>query len=299
MAESHGIAHFLRKHWRNTVYSNVWISVCAACAIFQTELLLYGEMTPVLGVFAFFSTVCIYNYQRVIKLNKPSYVIPGRNTWLVKNRGWILLWTIIGAIASLVCLLFLNLSDILILALPGLISVVYVLNFFKLKKRRVALRDLPFVKIYAITFTWVVLTVLLPYSHHGMEETELLAVAWLCLERFLFILAITIPFDVRDLKYDDVSQKTLPQLLGEKGAKVFSIILIVLSFGVTSMLYSLELIYGAFSYAALAIGALVTVTILYRVNQGKKELFFTGTIDGLIAAQFVLVAGSMVLERLI
>ena len=50
---------------------------------------------------------------------------------------------------------------------------------------------------------------------------------------FTFILAITIPFDIRDLNYDSENLKTLPQIVGSIGC-----VLILLSILIVLIFYS-------------------------------------------------------------
>jgi len=55
-------------------------------------------------------------------------------------------------------------------------------------------------------------TVLLPIIHSGYELT--ITVLLIILQRVIFIIILMIPFEIRDLKYDDENLKTLPQLIG-------------------------------------------------------------------------------------
>lgn len=290
MGSSHFIIHNIRKHWRNTVYSNVWIALCAGCVVLQTEILLKAETTWVLPLFGFFSTVFLYNYQRAVKLRgKPSYSIPGRNTWLVKNRTAIFYWALLGGMATLIIMMFLNIRDLAVLAIPGGLSFLYVLNVFRLKGRKAALRDLPYLKVYLIALSWTALSVWLPISYHDMDFLSWQIMALMSVEKFLFILAITIPFDIRDLKYDDRLQKTIPQLLGANGARKLSAALAIASLGCSIGMWFLG-VYDLVALLSLGTSIVFTVVILLLVAESRKELFFTGLVDGTIALQFVLVA---------
>src|SRR5690554_8135853 len=46
---------------------------------------------------------------------------------------------------------------------------------------------------------------------------------------FFFILAATVPFDIRDLVYDGKHKSTIPQILGVKGAKTIALLFLILS----------------------------------------------------------------------
>ena len=59
------------------------------------------------------------------------------------------------------------------------------------------------------------------------------------ISRFLFVFAITIPFDIRDLEYDAGKLRTIPLFFGEKKSKFLAVFLILIcviisAFSVTS-----------------------------------------------------------------
>jgi 4-hydroxybenzoate polyprenyltransferase len=277
---------FLAKHWRNTVYSNVWIAIGAAAFCFQGELLIDASSGGILPLFVFFATVFLYNFQRAVKLfHKPSYSIPGRNTWLVKNRKAIGLWSIVGGLAMLVIAFTLPLRDWIVLSIGGIVSILYVTKIGRRGGKSLAIRELPFIKIFLIAFSWVITGVVFPWVHHGywsvFESKEIL---WVALEKLCFIVAITIPFDIRDLQYDDSKMKTLPQLLGIKGSLWLSRILIVSAalFCVVGGFYE---VYSPAAVAAL-LGCYVFIGGTFEYARIKRdELYYTGWLDSTILVQ--------------
>lgn len=284
---------FLSKHWRNTVYSNVWIAVCAGAFCFQGEILIGSSSGGLLPLFVFFATVFLYNFQRAVKLfHKPSYSIPGRNTWLVKNRRAIAIWSVIGGIAMIGLALCLPWRDWVVLSVGGFVSILYVLRIGKRKGRSLAVRELPFIKIVLIALSWVITGVIFPFVHHGdwavLESKELL---WISFEKFCFIIAITIPFDIRDLEYDDKGMKTIPQLLGINGSLWMSRILIVVAAGFVVLGGFYEI------YSPAAVGALLTCYVFiggtFEYARIKRdELYYTGWLDGTILLQSLAVCAA-------
>ncbi|MBY0424525.1 MAG: UbiA family prenyltransferase, partial [Cytophagales bacterium] len=78
------------------------------------------------------------------------------------------------------------------------------------------LRDLPYMKIFSIAFVWSASTILLPMAKYP-EYVAFGHWAGIFVERFVFVFAITIPFDIRDMEEDRKSGiKTIPLLLGVK-----------------------------------------------------------------------------------
>ena len=79
------------------------------------------------------------------------------------------------------------------------------------------LRNTPYLKIFLIAASWSISTVLLTYF-----ENNLLIDQRFYLEifaRFFFILGITIPFDIRDLKFDNRRLNTIPIVFGFDDSK--------------------------------------------------------------------------------
>jgi 4-hydroxybenzoate polyprenyltransferase len=99
---------------------------------------------------------------------------------------------------------------------------------------------------------------------------------------FIFIVSITIPFDIRDVTLDEVSKKTIPQLIGINSAVYLSIGLLVLSQVLLQLLLPFNL--GIWMFTLLGI------IVLYQSKFKQPELFFSGIIDGLFIMQIGLLS---------
>lgn len=283
--------HFLKKHWRNTVYSNVWIALGAAATTWQSLLLFDTEVNILYVLFVGFATLATYNFQRIIKFrNRPEYVQAGRNNWLFRNRKTLLLITLIAGIGTALSALYLPFFAFPTLLIMALISLLYVVRFIPRKDKKLALRDLPLMKVFLIALVWTVVSVVIPLQNStGFEfvvTPQILVLA--LLEKFSFVLAITIPFDIRDVEYDDPSQQTIPQLLGVRKSIHVAVFFAILSFIASAMLF----ITGSYSWITLSAFALSTSVNLYFItNSGpqKSEMFFAGGVDGTLLCQTILV----------
>jgi 4-hydroxybenzoate polyprenyltransferase len=71
------------------------------------------------------------------------------------------------------------------------------------------------------------ITVFLPLEYHNIRFSE--RVLFQSLEIFLFVIALTLPFEIRDLKYDELELKTIPQKLGVRNTKWFGTVLLMIS----------------------------------------------------------------------
>jgi 1,4-dihydroxy-2-naphthoate octaprenyltransferase len=79
-----------------------------------------------------------------------------------------------------------------------------------------ALRSLPGLKLLLISASWTYLTFVIPQLLQNATFDA--AFAGEVFFRTLFIAAITLPFDMRDIEVDNAKMYTLPQLIGKEKA---------------------------------------------------------------------------------
>jgi len=127
------------------------------------------------------------------------------------------------------------------------------------------LRSLGGLKIFLVAVVWSGITVILPYTEIGKvfvwdDWVEIV-------QRILMVLALLIPFEIRDLAYDKPELKTVPQRIGVTQTKVFGSFLVLFFFFLTFLkdeITELEII--AKSMLFLILGGLMFLT---KRNQSK------------------------------
>ena len=136
------------------------------------------------------------------------------------------------------------------------------------------MRELPYLKIHLIALTWTGVIIAFPILNEGLD-TESAAVLF---AHYCYVLAVTIPFDIRDLKFDKKEHNTIPQTTGIKPSKALSLILLTLF---TLLMVSIEnrlkinvLFYG---------GVLVQMILVIFMNEKRSDIYCAGLIDGAIA----------------
>ncbi|MEM9886537.1 MAG: UbiA family prenyltransferase [Bacteroidota bacterium] len=268
-------------------YSNAWIALAAACSVWQTLLFIseapFSDNLPIL-VFTFTSTLFIYALHRIEGLKKvKNFQGKGRYLVISSFKSHITIYAILGGLSSFVSFLFLNWNTQIALLLPAILSLGYVLPALN-KKRR--LRDLHFIKIFLIAIVWTWVGVLLPVLEVGFPIDE--RVIWLLLERFCFIFAITLPFDIRDLEIDRHTKvKTIPALLGAKKSKLLALASLGLLL-LCCWMNVWEELYRVHHFLLFALHAFFTAIIIYFTHKDRHDYYFTGILDGTIIFQFLL-----------
>ena len=175
------------------------------------------------GIFAFSGTFVTYNFHRLVrhKSFEHAQISTERGRWLGRHRTVMIVCSGIFAVAATILFFWLpvQLSSLWVLAAAGMIVMGYALPMPLLGK---SLRDISGLKSLWITIVWVLLLYfpLMQYQQ-PIDYTDLTVIG-------IFTFVQIIPFDIRDLSYDAPSMKTLPQLIGVRGAQIASTLLIAL-----------------------------------------------------------------------
>ncbi|WP_103664802.1 hypothetical protein [Gracilimonas amylolytica] len=140
----------------------------------------------------------------------------------------------------------------------GLLTLFYAIPAFKGKN----LRMVRGWKIFVIAAAWSGVSVLFPL----VDTIDLVqpSVILEMISRFAFVLALTIPFEIRDLKYDEKELGTLPQILGVKESRL-------LGSGLLLVFISLQFLNPKISEAEMSYTALIAVVTLWAIWKAKED----------------------------
>lgn len=282
------MGHWLRHTAYFLVFSNIFISLCAVAFTLETYRLLNGQLSfsPFL-ILIFFATLFIYILQRMFPGEDPDVQYSAMQLWISQHKK--LLWALSGFSLLIAGSLFFTVprAQQMLLVMIAVITLAY--SFPLLIKLR--LRDLGAIKYLFIALVWSLTTVLLPALHleHSLLSKEVL---WLLSERFVFITSITIPFDIRDVKYDRQSLKnrTLPMTIGSSATKqiAYAVLLLFLMICLAHQLY-IGFIGGWFIVTGLILTSGVTFLTIRNIDQNTTEFYYLFYLDGMMILQFLLV----------
>lgn len=157
------------------------------------------------------------------------------------------------------------------------------------KKYAFKLREIPYLKIFLISFIWSVSTILIPVIQTDSEINNH-DVFLLFSERFLFIFAIAIQFDIRDMQADLHSGlKTIPLKIGKKKSEFLSFFALSAGFLVSVFHYHNQ--YERFLLWPLGISFISTLLILNLRFFRNRSRFFYPALDATLLLQGILVLG--------
>ena len=157
------------------------------------------------------------------------------------------------------------------------ISLAYVIPSFNNQR----IRDLPYLKIVLIAFAWASF-----YTIPRLNQN--LASQFIFLEKFLFFIGLTIPFDLRDSEVDKISGlKTLANSISQKGAIRTAILLLLFAALVAFFLYHLK-VYSLQILGLLSLSYIVSGLLVFKSN-GRRDFYYLAYLDGMIFLQGVLI----------
>lgn len=267
-------------------YSNLWIALAAYAMAAQTQYLILGhiEPSPFLG-FTFTATLFLYAIHRLVGLSKAKpFQENGRYSVIQRFKTHILLYALIAAGLACYCFMLMPYRLQLGCLFPCFLSLGYVLPLFGNQRR---LRDFNYIKIFLIAISWSWITVLLTAQELSLSSQ--FAVYLMFVERALFVFAITIPFDIRDLAVDKFNKvKTIPAVWGVKPAKNLAYAALLLSAALI-VLSIFTSFYALNTGIALLISLAIAVLAVWGSGRYEHDYYYTGFVDGTMLIQALLV----------
>lgn len=135
-------------------------------------------------------------------------------------------------------------------------------------------RKIPLFKIFYVGLTWALINswLILPEFN-----SEIFWISW------LFISALVLPFDIRDMRSDDVI--TFPRLIGVQNTKILAYFLVFISLMIS--IYALKIEYSI----AFFLTSVFTFILIYFSENSNKDSYFSFWVEscsGLPVVFFVL-----------
>lgn len=171
-----------------------------------------------LFIFTLGSTLVIYNLNMIsgLKELKELGTDSERHHWCMENEKLMKGTLLIGLLMTAGSVRFLNWHIWLFMIPLTLVALSYAAPIVRRQANRIRIREIGLWKIFLIGIVWAGMTVILPaVDHYGLQQLSEPKSWILGIERFLFIIAITVPFDIRDLINDaKKGVRTIPSTIG-------------------------------------------------------------------------------------
>ncbi|MGM1057205.1 MAG: hypothetical protein ACQEWG_15055 [Bacteroidota bacterium] len=196
------------------INSSIHVSLAVVSLAAITFQIFELSLNTNLLIFIFLGSITGYNFVKYAGLAKLYHRSLATNLKVIQG------FSLIAFLGFIYSSFFQPVSVLMVAGIMGLFTLLYAVPVFSNKRN---LRGLAGVKIYVIAFVWAGVTVLLPV----VDKINLLQrdVFIEFLQRFCFIIALTLPFEIRDLKFDLERLRTIPQKIGVKNTKLVGILL--------------------------------------------------------------------------
>lgn len=209
--------NFLKTLFNLYLQSSIHVAV-AVTSLALVTIFEYGfVLEPTLFIFILLGGVVSYNFVKYAGISNQHNLI------ITSHISLIRFFTVICFIGLIYFGWFLPIDVLLTAAGFGSLTLLYAVPVFMSRN----LRSLPGLKIFIIAAVWMGITVFLPLEYHNIRFSG--RVLYQSLEVFLFVIALTLPFEIRDLKYDELELKTIPQRFGVRKTKWFGSALLLIS----------------------------------------------------------------------
>ncbi len=201
------------------INSSIHVAFAATALTYVTYLNLNTAVNYHLLAIVFCATISGYNFIKYYGLAKSHH------KQLTNRLKSIKIFTLVIFLVLIYLIQFLNTISHIYLIIIGCITFLYAAPFPFRKyiiDDQKNLRSISGLKIYIIALVWTLTTVVFPLANNlDANQTTLL----LLIQRYIFIIALMLPFEIRDLQYDNIKLSTIPQLVGVKTTKIVGVAL--------------------------------------------------------------------------
>lgn len=268
-----------KRIWNFLLFGNAYVAFGAFCLVQSTviQLQFNTHLIPY-SLLVFFATLFIYNFQRVFYVPQQNTTLHSvRRTWIFEHAGMVKALALIGFIGAFITFLNTDFHIIFYLSPLLLLSLAYFAPFIKLRKNA-------FFKLLTLVTVWTMVTAVVPVLLTGesfLKINNLLHI----LIRFLFMTAICIPFDIRDLKIDKADHiATIPHLIGENKTRWLAMIFMLIYDALIVVEYEFHILTPAV-FIALFASALINTVLVWMSSSERSEYFYVAGIDGTMILQ--------------
>lgn len=268
--------------WLRFILSHsIFIACCAAALCVQTNLLLHRSTDDAVPLFAFFATVCSYNFYWLISRyyfddNRPPLLHFAR-----KERVQVLLW-LLSLAGTLISFRYSPLHWLPV-SLAIVFTTLYAIPLLPFRWLQFS-RRAGVLKTILLAFTWTYVTAFLPLE----KDTVYLSGAeyFIITRRFLFMLMLCIIFDSRDSKVDQI--RGLRSLATDLSPRLLRLLII----GIFILLFGTNFLFVYFGVTipqtiGLQLSTLALLITWYYSTKPQGYFFYYFFVDGMMLFTFL------------
>jgi hypothetical protein len=248
-----GLKNFLDFYINSSLHVSLAVVSLSSLSFLEFNI----EIDKNLLLFIFFGSITSYNFVKYAGIAKLHHASLARNLKLIQ---------IFSLLCFLALLYFAFQQEFKILLVSAIFGVFTLLYAIPLGRNRQNLRNIGGIKIFIIAVVWAGVVVILPL----INEVSFQEISFSFFQRFFFVIAITLPFEIRDLKYDSGNLNTIPQQIGIANTKKIGYILL----GIMLLLEFLKPYSSAINFIALGF-ALLSSAYFIKVAEVDQGAYYS------------------------
>ena len=211
-----GCMKFLKRVFAFYINASIHVAL-AVLSLLAITVLEYHLVIPIeLWLFVFLGALTGYNFVKYAK------VAGLHHRSLTQSLKAIQIFSGICFVLLAFIAFKLSIQTLMITAAFGLATFFYAVPFVRHKN----LRNFSGLKIFVVAFVWSGVTVIVPVV--ASEATISLDILLTFLQRILIVVALILPFEIRDVPYDALNLKTLPQQVGVRNTKLLGLAVLLI-----------------------------------------------------------------------
>ena len=210
---------YLKRSFDFYINSSIHVALAVYALVRITEMYFDLPYNEPLNYVIFYGTISGYNFIKYANIARFQH------RTLTPNLKIIQVFSLLSSMLLLFYASQLSWRTLALFIPFGLVTVLYSVPFNRGVDKN--LRQIKSLKILIIAGVWTGVTCIIPLVNIGQEITY--EMIFFVIQRFLLIVVLTLPFDIRDMRYDAKSLQTIPQLIGVGRSKWLGFALMILT----------------------------------------------------------------------
>lgn len=258
------------------INSSLHVAIAVVC-LGAVSLLNFGiEEDYSLLVFIFLGTITSYNFVKF------AGVAGFQHSSLPKNLKTIQIFSFLVFVGLIISIVYQPFEILVLAAGAGTLTLLYALPVFSASRN---LRTIPGLKIYVIGMVVSIVTVIMPlYLKVNIWQEDVIIVF---VQRFILVVALVLPFEIRDLKFDRLQLETIPQRIGVSRTKTIGYFLVL----VVVLLEFLKQEIRPVNVYSLVVTGMVTILFLKGSTLNQGEYYASVWVEAIPILWFLLLFG--------
>jgi hypothetical protein len=243
----------LKSFFEFYINSSLHVALAVYSFVRITEFYFNIPYNEPLSYFIFYGTITGYNFVKYAGIAGLHHLS------LTKNLRLIQVFSLLAFLLMIYYAFKLNLNTLSLFLPFGLLTLFYAVPL--LKKFSINLRAVASLKIIIIALVWSGATLLIPLKNENIVIDSKFILSFI--QRFLFVIVLTLPFDIRDLQFDKKQLQTIPQLIGIERSKKLGFVLLA----ITMLIEFLITPNSKFKFVFL----MVFIALLFLLQRSKRK----------------------------